>query len=164
MIRSWTDKNGEISRMVLCTSINPQAAHDVFFAEEKHNSDRDEGDEAGGHQQVRPGTRLRLKHANSQRDGIGLKIGQVDQRIEKILPVIDKAKQQGGDGRRSGDRQHDMPIGLPGRCTVKTGCFFKMEWDGAKKLPEEEDVERSTTKPGGYDQGFVGVHPAEQIE
>lgn len=93
----------------------------IFFTAEEHDHHGNKCHEAGRHQRVGPSPGERLVHSKAERNGKCLKVGEIEQRIEKLLPVVDETEHGGnGDGGSSHGKQH-VPIDPPRRSAVKAG-------------------------------------------
>ncbi len=78
-----------------------------------------------GHEQVRPCAGHRLIRSKAERNGAGGKVRQIDEGVEKVLPMVNEAEHGGRHRGRSGKGQQYMPVCLTHGGTIEVGDVWK---------------------------------------
>ena len=115
---------------------------DVLLEQDEHDDDRQQRDHRHGEQAavvvVAVGVQIEVER---QRDGVILRAGHKDQRLEEVLPDPVKGKDGGRDDGRLDDGDHDLEQDARLGAAVQHGGFVQVAGNAPHVLGDEEDEE-----------------------
>src|ERR1700722_3582019 len=146
----YSQKSRETVRYAAGSSFRSSEANafdKVALSEEEEQGDRHDDDGRRGHQQVplrgvEPG-----EFGQPERQCVFVRIVQVDERIQKIVPSRQAGKDRDRCERGAAERQDDMTQHLERIGAVEYRGLIQLARNGEKELPQQKDEEDIRSEP-----------------
>lgn len=144
----------------------------IFLAQKEEDQTGQRHHQGGTHEQIVLGAGNRARAAGDSAlkiahpDGQGVfRFGvEEDQGAKKVVPMTNKAQRCHRSNGRFAERRDDLPQNAPTAGAIDLGRFVQIKGNAQHKLAHEEDIKRTTAKPGWDNQRIIGIDPVELFE